>query len=601
MVVGAPRGRRGRAASRCSARSSRRPCSRAAVLELGRWVAGESLSSLGLDPARAAAAAAPRGGARRDGVGARRRPRPARRARPELWTDARREDRLVERLERERRRGARHRARPRGGRALGRSGSTRRAARQRRPRGGAPPRPGSRPPAGAPASWSARARRCSRRCRRPRRWPWSTSTMPPTSRPAPRACTRATSARARGPSSTAAACSCSPPRPSAESWWRADARAGSSRPRRDARPVAGGHHRRHARHPPEPAAHAAADARHRGHARRGGRAVLVVSRRAVRARLRRVRRRGALPGVRRGPGAHPRPARARAAGSARAPSRRPTPARPAAAIGSRRSAGTPSGSRPRCAAASRRLDRLADQDAARPRCSIGTPAPAARARPGGRSAASASSRSTGCCACRTSAPASGRSRSCGRPPSGGAAADASSSRRSIPSTTRSGAVQAQDRASFYEPELKFRAELGYPPFRRLAVVSAPRRRRTARRGPRRRVRGGPRAASRGLTVYPPAGDPAARAQSRWRFVVKGPAELPRLLAPALEPFLGRRRRASGMVDVEMDPRRTASDTAQRGDGTVAVLTVRRYGDPVLRQGPPRCATSPPRSSGSSRT
>ena len=34
------------------------------------------------------------------------------------------------------------------------------------------------------------------------------------------------------------------------------------------------------------------------------------------------------------------------------------------------------------------------------------------------------------------------------------------------------AVQAQDRAGFYEEELKFRAELGYPPYRRLADVSA---------------------------------------------------------------------------------------------------------------------------------
>jgi len=30
-------------------------------------------------------------------------------------------------------------------------------------------------------------------------------------------------------------------------------------------------------------------------------------------------------------------------------------------------------------------------------------------------------------------------------------------------------------------------------------------------------------------------------------------ELPRLLAPALAPFLGRRRRSSGMVEIEMDP------------------------------------------------
>jgi hypothetical protein len=58
----------------------------------------------------------------------------------------------------------------------------------------------------------------------------------------------------------------------------------------------------------------------------------------------------------------------------------------------------------------------------------------------------------------------------------------------------------------------------------------------------------------GLTVYPPTPVMPPRGRySRWRFVIKGPAELPRLLAPALEPFLGRRRRSSGMVEVEMDP------------------------------------------------
>jgi primosomal protein N' len=114
-------------------------------------------------------------------------------------------------------------------------------------------------------------------------------------------------------------------------------------------------------------------------------------------------------------------------------------------------------------------------------------------------------------------------------------------------------VLAQDRTSFYEEELKFRAELGYPPYRRLAAVSARGREdglvqtlvaecATALRG------------IGGLTVYPPLSVSPPRGRNRrWRFVIKGPAELPRLLAPALEPFLGRRRRSSGMVEVEMDP------------------------------------------------
>ncbi len=106
---------------------------------------------------------------------------------------------------------------------------------------------------------------------------------------------------------------------------------------------------------------------------------------------------------------------------------------------------------------------------------------------------------------------------------------------------------------FYEEELKFRAELGYPPYRRLALVSV----RGREDGPVRALAAECVAALRGiggLTVYPPASVTPPRARnSRWRFVIKGPAELPRLLAPALEPFLGRRRRSGGMVEIEMDP------------------------------------------------
>ena len=115
------------------------------------------------------------------------------------------------------------------------------------------------------------------------------------------------------------------------------------------------------------------------------------------------------------------------------------------------------------------------------------------------------------------------------------------------------AMQAQDRASFYEEELKFRAELGYPPYRRLAEVSA----RGGEDGQVRALVAECATALRGiggLTIYPPVSvTPPRGRKSRWRFVIKGPADLPRLLAPALEPFLGRRRRASGMVEIEMDP------------------------------------------------
>ncbi|HEY7435860.1 MAG TPA: hypothetical protein VIE41_12025 [Methylomirabilota bacterium] len=115
------------------------------------------------------------------------------------------------------------------------------------------------------------------------------------------------------------------------------------------------------------------------------------------------------------------------------------------------------------------------------------------------------------------------------------------------------AVQAQDRSGFYEEELRFRAELGYPPYRRLALVSA----RSPEDGRAQALAAECAAALRGiagLTVYPPAAASPPRGRNRrWRFVIKGPAELPRLLAPALQPFLGRGRRSSGMVEIEMDP------------------------------------------------
>jgi primosomal protein N' (replication factor Y) len=109
------------------------------------------------------------------------------------------------------------------------------------------------------------------------------------------------------------------------------------------------------------------------------------------------------------------------------------------------------------------------------------------------------------------------------------------------------AVARQDLAAFYRAELKFRAELGYPPFRRLALV-------TVRGGadPRRladEVAAALRASSR-LTVYPPVAERRERAR---RIVVKGHADLPAALAAALEDFRGPRPRSRGIMDVEVDP------------------------------------------------
>ncbi len=110
------------------------------------------------------------------------------------------------------------------------------------------------------------------------------------------------------------------------------------------------------------------------------------------------------------------------------------------------------------------------------------------------------------------------------------------------------AVARQNLQEFYRQELKFRAELGYPPFRRLAVVTA----RAGQPDETRRLAEAVGAAlrgSKGLTVYPPVPDRSDRAR---RIVAKGDADLPRQLDEALRdlktPSAGR-----GIIDVEVDP------------------------------------------------
>jgi primosomal protein N' (replication factor Y) len=110
------------------------------------------------------------------------------------------------------------------------------------------------------------------------------------------------------------------------------------------------------------------------------------------------------------------------------------------------------------------------------------------------------------------------------------------------------AVARQNLGEFYRQELKFRAELGYPPFRRLAVI-------TTRGGQPDQTRrlaeavGAALRGSKGLTVYPPVPDRTDRTR---RIVVKGDGDLPRLLDEALRdiksPSAGR-----GIIDVEVDP------------------------------------------------
>jgi primosomal protein N' (replication factor Y) (superfamily II helicase) len=111
------------------------------------------------------------------------------------------------------------------------------------------------------------------------------------------------------------------------------------------------------------------------------------------------------------------------------------------------------------------------------------------------------------------------------------------------------AVARQDLDEFYGHELKFRAELGYPPFKRLAVVAA---RGTDVAAARRLAQtvGDALRGRAGLTVYPPAAEARDRA---FRIVVKGETDLPRVLAEALREFRPPRSASRGIIDVEVDP------------------------------------------------
>jgi primosomal protein N' (replication factor Y) len=115
------------------------------------------------------------------------------------------------------------------------------------------------------------------------------------------------------------------------------------------------------------------------------------------------------------------------------------------------------------------------------------------------------------------------------------------------------AVSKQLRADFYGPELAFRAELSYPPFSRLCIVSARGKTDVEARALAddcaRAVTG-----VGGLTTYQPAPRVVGSTKStRWQFVIKGPADLPHRLSGPLGPYLEQRRRRGGVVDVEMDP------------------------------------------------
>ena len=111
------------------------------------------------------------------------------------------------------------------------------------------------------------------------------------------------------------------------------------------------------------------------------------------------------------------------------------------------------------------------------------------------------------------------------------------------------ALIRQDLGVFYKEEMKFRAELGYPPFRRLAIVTIGGKS-TSDIEPladfaATALRGAPQ-----LTVYPPTADRRGRTR---RIVVKGDHDLPELLEAALGEFRRPRAGRRGIIDVEVDP------------------------------------------------
>jgi primosomal protein N' (replication factor Y) (superfamily II helicase) len=115
------------------------------------------------------------------------------------------------------------------------------------------------------------------------------------------------------------------------------------------------------------------------------------------------------------------------------------------------------------------------------------------------------------------------------------------------------AARTRDRGAFYGVEIESRRALGYPPFRRLCLLTVRGRDAASGRALAEEcaasVRGLP-----GLTVYAATavGAPSGR-RPRWQIVIKGPPRLPRLVAEPLRDVLERSRRPAGVVVVEMDP------------------------------------------------
>jgi primosomal protein N' len=111
------------------------------------------------------------------------------------------------------------------------------------------------------------------------------------------------------------------------------------------------------------------------------------------------------------------------------------------------------------------------------------------------------------------------------------------------------AIVRQDLAEFYEQEVRFRAEAGYPPFRRLCRLRIRGRTPDDARG--LAVALSTRLEEAGLTVYPPL--PEARGLT-WTVLAKGGQESPSIVTRAREVVCaGGRPSRARMVEVEMDP------------------------------------------------
>ncbi|MBI2204203.1 MAG: primosomal protein N' [Candidatus Rokubacteria bacterium] len=106
------------------------------------------------------------------------------------------------------------------------------------------------------------------------------------------------------------------------------------------------------------------------------------------------------------------------------------------------------------------------------------------------------------------------------------------------------AVAAHDLGRFYAPELRFRAELRYPPFRRLAIVTVP----SGASPTPDDVAGA--LAGPDIVVYPPT---PARNGKTHRIVVKSGDALPEAIRAALQALSPETAARRGIIDVEVDP------------------------------------------------